>query len=221
MALELIIILDDAATPHVLQATEDDAYIRMCLQKVLHGNGVAAKHAMRMTEAVAGHIQTVNNQTLTMCRTLTECTHDRTIVLRVAIKSVAHISVNPATQKVWFRSGHANVLVINTAYNNLILIEPTGQCVVKSIDFLLLYQVVHRTKRHLYQVFANLYNDSRTRSPDDNLCTVWSAIYGMLCLANAITSQKQLDDFLAWIFDDRKLMMRRFLQHACYTLTRM
>jgi len=221
MALELIIILDDMSKPHVLQVSNDGTHVRTCLHRVLHGNGVASKHAIRMTDAVAKHITTVNSRTLNICRTLTECTDDRTIVLRVAIKSVAHISVNPTTQKVWFRSGHANVLLISTTYNNLVLIEPTGQCVVQAIDFLMLYQTIHPSKRHLFQVFTNLYNDTVHKWADDNLCTVWSAIYGMICLANTITSQKKLDELIAWTCGDRAQLLHAFLQYAWFTLANM
>lgn len=212
LAQELVVILDDQNRPHVLKDGMPGAYVRACLRAVLHRNGASARPAARMADAVAAHIMTVNTHTLQLCTTLTECTDDRYIVLRVAIKAVALITLNPVTQKVWFRAGHANVAIINTAYNNIILVEPAGRVIIQSLDLLLLRTLIHADKQHLFQVFTNF--NMQEQAPDDNLCTVWCAVYGMLCLANSVTSQMQLYALLEWASRRRVMLLQLFLRHA-------
>lgn len=217
LAQELVVILDDQNRPHVLKDSMPGTYIRACLRAVLHRNGASARPAARMADAVAAHIMTVNTLTLQLCSTLTQRTDDRYIVLRVAIKAAALIVLNPVTQKVWFRAGHANVAIINTAYNNIILVEPTGRVIIQSLDLLLLRTLIHTEKQHLFQVFTNF--NMQTQAPDDNLCTVWCALYGLLCLANGVTSQMQLYAMLEWVALRRAILLRLFLKHARRSLS--
>jgi hypothetical protein len=212
LALELVIVLDDLSRPHVLCSTMPGGYVRTCLRTVLHRSGAAARPAARMADAVAAHIMDVNTHTLGVCTTLSQCTDDRHIILRVAIKAVALISINPATQRVWFRAGHANVVIVNTAYNNIILVEPAGRVLIQSLDLLLLRSLVHADKQHLFQVYTNFHMTEP--APDDDLCTVWCAVYGMLCLANDITSQTQLYSILEWAALRRSLLLHLFFRHA-------
>ena len=212
LALELIIILDDHSQPHVLCSSTPGSYVRACLRTVLHRSGAAARPAARMADAVAMHVMDVNTRTLGVCTTLSQRTDDQCIILRVSIKAAALISINPGTQKVWFRAGHANVAIVNTAYNNIILVEPAGRVLIQSLDLLLLRHLVHADKKHMFQVYTNFH--MLEAAPDDNLCTIWCAVYGMLCLANNITSQKQLYSILEWAALRRKLLLRLFLGHA-------
>jgi len=225
MALELVVVLDDVSTPHILQSVEgrDDgawpgtaavAHVRLCMRRVLSRSGLASHPSIRLSDAVTGQIQACNDRTLTLCRTLTECTNNRIIVLRVAIKSVAHISVNAATSKAHFRCGHANLLVLNTERNTMLLIEPAGVAIIPTIDAILLYHTVHHTKRKLFHVFSNLELRGFCPVPDDNLCTIWCAVYGMVCLQNVVTSQATVEDIVNWVSARRNALLRMFLRYA-------
>jgi hypothetical protein len=132
-----------------------------------------------------------------------------------------HVSMNPSTQKVWFLAGHANVLLINTFNKHLILVEPTGRVVVNSLDRLLLLQTVHASQRPHFQVFTNLdrrSGDGPPPPPDDNLCTIWAAVYGMMYLANEVTTEQELRTIVDWVIRRRLLILRLFLRHACVHL---
>lgn len=217
LAVELIVILDDNYVPHVLQNAADSQYVYTCMRAVLHSKGVAARAAARLAGAVFRRVQTSNAVTLEKCRTLTECTQDRILVLRVSIKSVLHVSVNPSTQKVWFLAGHANVLLINTFKKHLVLVEPTGRVVVRSLGQLLLFQTVHASQRPYFRVLTNLEKRSKDGPPpppDDNLCTIWAAVYGMMYLSNVVTTDQELGAIVDWVTRRRLLILHLFLRHA-------
>ncbi len=221
LAVELIVILDDNCVPHVLQDANDNPHVHACMRKVLHSKGVTARAAGRLAGAISQRVQMTNAATLEKCRTLTECTQDRILVLRVAIKSVQHVSVNPSTQKVWFVAGHANVLLINTFSKHLVLVEPSGRVLVNSLDRLLLLQTVHASQRPHFRVLTNLERragDGPSPAPDDNLCTIWAAVYGMMYLANEVTTEQELRTIVDWVVRRRLLILRLFLRHACLHL---
>ena len=217
LAVELIVILDDNYVPHVLQDAADNQYVYACMRKVLHSKGVATRAAGRLASAVFRRVQVSNAATLEKCRTLTECTEDRILVLRVAIKSVLHVSVNPSTQKVWFLAGHANVMLLNTISKHLVLVEPTGRVVVRSLGQLLLFQTVHPSQRSYFRVLTNLEkrtSDGPPPPPDDNLCTIWAAVYGMMYLSNVVTTEAELWTLMDWVARRRLSILRFFLRHA-------
>jgi hypothetical protein len=131
---------------------------------------------------------------------------------------VTHLAVNPLTQKVWFRAGHANAVFIDTVYRSFILVEPAGIAVIKSLDRFACNALVAPVERPVYSVFSNLSSTSEVAHDDDNLCTASSAIAAMFLLANPVRTQPTLDNLIRWIENHRTLCLRLFFRHAYYFL---
>jgi len=219
LATELIILLDDRGRSHVLLPTSSQTqilYILTCMKQALCNKGIAGPCSQRMADSVIAHITAVNMLTTTKCITLTECTNDRLIVLRLGIKSIGQLAVNPSTQKVWFKNGHANVVLINTNTNQIILVEPTGMALIPAIEMLVLRCLIYSNRTHLFSIFHNIHKivKEQDHATDDNLCTVWCAIFGMVFLSNKITSRTQFMKVLQWASHHKTKFLQLFLLHA-------
>jgi hypothetical protein len=214
LATVIIVLIDEQNVPHILtQPGTGPAPIHKSMREQLMKNGLASRPSTAMADSVVRHVYTVNAKTVTMCRTMVHHSTSHVVVLRVALKSVRQIDINPSTQNVWFKNGHANVVVINTMTKTAVFLEPVGKELVKNLERLLMQLLVPSTEfKLLHNLSATAF--SGLQVTDDNMCTIWCAIFAMVVLANPENVSRTFASFLQWVTENKTQFLKYFFQHT-------
>ena len=206
---------------------EVDRTIRLLMGRA----GLSAPHCARFSAAVIDHIETTNRLIANVVALHLQQCDPSVLVLRVAMKAVGSVRVNPTTHSVWFQNGHANAMLVDAVCKTAVLLEPDpGPPPVPE-----LIRLLRRSVFHEFPEFNIVYG---TRPPDlelssfsgggegetgdssapslwsSNLCTLWCAAASLIGLANSITNPFCTHRVLAWIHGHRDDMIHAFLFHA-------
>lgn len=215
LATELIVVLDKHNRPYALQRPGEVNTLHAVIVDDLAGKGFAARPSGRMAAAILEHIAETNRKTVHISTVISKDSRDKILVMRVALKPVNQLAINPSTQKVWFRTGHANVIILDTYLRTMIIIEPAGVELVKNLDRFLMIALLSDTVRASYRCYHN-FGRPRPGSTyvDDDLCTVWCAVYAMVSLANTISCQDTFWKLVEWVSHNRPKLLRMFYEHV-------
>ncbi len=214
LATVIIVLIDEHNVPHILtQPGNSHTPIHKSMWEQLMRNGLASRPSAAMADSVVRHVYSVNAKTVTMCRTMVHHSTSHVVVLRVALKSVRQIDINPSTQNVWFKNGHANVVVINTITKTAVFLEPAGKELIKNLERALMQLLVPNME---FKLFNNLSNHtfSGLQVTDDNMCTIWCAIFAMSVLANPDNVSRTFATFLQWVSENKTDFLKYFFQHT-------
>jgi hypothetical protein len=216
IATELVVLLDGDNTPCIPlrgPANSPPSKISTQLRAALVNKGYAARPSAAMVAGMLAHIHDVNAHTVALCHTIIAHSNQHVIVLRLALKPVMHVDVNPATHRVWFCSGHANVVVINTITRAFFVLEPTGAGLVRRLAHTIAGCLLPVHGFHLYH---NLGMPGGFVQPvNDRMCTVWCALLGMVLLANPVVTEDEFWALLEWTREHRVAMLRAFFLLTC------
>jgi len=222
LSTELLVILDSSNTPFCLRANAGPDVDRLMHGMVneLTKQGISAIPSRRMASAVLDHVVSLNTRTIHACHTIAVHSREAKLVFRISLKSVRDVSMNPSTNTVWFRNGHANLGVLNSTSKLLFLVEPTGTEVVRALDGLLHASIIPDHVRRLFRVVHNfnMFHPSSRAANDDNMCTAWCAITAMLIMANDVDGPEAFWAVAKWTQTHRSSLLRNFFKFACYVL---
>jgi hypothetical protein len=154
-----------------------------------------------------------NAQVIAAFKTLMLHSDEHVLAFRVALKPIALVTPLPGNQRVMFADSHANCGILDTVRKAVLIIEPNEDSAIIPMLHALLASVFQH-QLHGYSFFCNFKPDPmKTSFPaaGDRLCTVWSALFALLCLAFSIASQKEFENLLGYMRANRALLLRHFL----------
>jgi hypothetical protein len=212
MATELIVLLDGKHMP----AITTGHVIKASLAGALLNQGVSKSHSYKVAAAALEYMHDRNLQTVHVCRTLSMHSTHHTMVIRIALKPVRHISMDPDTQRVFFRDGHANLVIINMARKIIMLIEPSCATVLPFLDLFIFNALLADTTRHEFTIMKSLPS---LIASHDTLCTVWCAIFAAVILGNNVSNEEEFQNIIRWVHGRRPYLLRQFA-HVVHSLLR-
>jgi hypothetical protein len=222
LATQLLIILDGQNVPFCPRA-ETGADIDALTIGMVHEltkQGVSAQPSRRMAAALINYVVKINMRTVATCHTLAEHSTDAKFVLRVALKSVRKVRMNPSTNTVWFRDGHANLAFLDTEMKMLYFVEPTATEIIEKLDKLLAVIIIPDCCRRAYRIIHNfnMFARGSAIAQDDNMCTAWCAITAMMMLCNRVHSPESFWVVAECVQHNRTQLLGQFFIYACQVL---
>jgi len=222
MATDLTVLLDDRGRPHLLllpQAAHTP--LALALQDQLCKQGFGARAAAAFGLAISSRVAADNARSVALSRTLTEHSREHVLVLRVSIRAVTHVTACAASNTVWFCSGHANLCMVDTRAQIVCLVEPAGREIIRCLPALLGNALVSDSTRGRYRTFHNMHMFAPgvpLAATNDDLCTIWCALFAMVGLANPVDSPERFWTVVRWTHTHRSRLMSMMLLHLARVL---
>ena len=226
IAMKLVILCAAGAKtepliPHA--RAQIDAYLQHIID-ALQAKGLLPGDAAAYAAALLARLQHMNDRTLAALDAFFAAGMPPHCVLRLALRHVDCLEVDALNVSFWFSTGHANVLVLHQPTATAVLVEPAGFSSAKNL--------LHVLKRVLrvpkLKLIHNLHYRRGASAPgtdlhvlqtnDDQLCTVWCAIYGMLVLACGIVTPEDFWALVRHVEAQRTVILRGYLRLAARTL---
>ena len=226
LATELIVLVGTDGVPVGLANPSEVAGATHALETLLMNRGLGAKPAQRMVVAALQHVRSVNAGTLRLCRAVISSGSPTApvLTLRIALKPIWHVQVNPDTDTVWFHRGHANLLQVHPAGKVALLWDPgiTAPS-VQFVDVLVRELVLGPHSAPGYTLVyggAAADGDLPTDATLDGWCTLWCGIVGFLGLQTRVTSTEDLHRIVLNVASHRTSVFGAFIRYAWNRLAR-
>jgi hypothetical protein len=234
LALELIMVLLTDGSASVLRSPTDMAAVAAdATRHLVLKQGIPPGAAMTLARSAVCIMAASNQSTLaSLARVLTSMRepaapraaddgghahgHHRPVhsmVLRLSLRSVNDMAANDAMGTAWFRSSHANALVVFG--DRAVLLDPAAPRPLPAI-FLCLHTALERLRVPLLTHAV----DHWSPVADLSLCTLGAGVMALMVLANAshMHDETAVNTLVTWVHSRQHWLLRALVTAACTQL---